>query len=76
MWLICICIIISFVITLKDILGSERETGEDLGEHQLLALHQLDQLDFEERDGVIANFKQSGKLHIQGRRRRLGLFLL
>jgi len=34
---------------LKDILGSEREIDEHLDGHELLAMHQLDQLDFEER---------------------------
>ena len=61
---------------LKDILGSERETNEYLDGHELLALHQLDQLDFEERDVVMADFQRMGKLRIPGRRGGLGSFLL
>jgi len=60
---------------LKDILGSERETDEYLDGHELLALHQLDQLDFEERDVVMADFQRTGKLQIQGRKGSLGSFL-
>jgi len=60
---------------LKDILGSERETDEYLDGHELLALHQLDQLDFEERDLVMADFQRKGKLQIQGRKGGLGSFL-
>ena len=61
---------------LKDILGSEREIDEYLDGHELLALHQLDQLDFEERDVVMAGFQRTGKLQIQGRKGGLGSLLL
>jgi hypothetical protein len=63
---------------LKDILGLERETDEYLDGHEL-ALHQLDQLDFEELDVVIADFQRTGKLQIlqiQGRKGGLGSFFL
>jgi hypothetical protein len=39
------------------------------------SLHQLDQLDFDERDVVMANFQRTGKLQIQGRKGGLGSFL-
>ena len=63
---------------LKDILGLERETDEYLDGHELLALHQLDQLDFEERDVVIADFQRTGELQIlqiQGRKGGLHRFV-
>jgi len=59
---------------LKDILGPERETDEYLDGYEILALHQLDQLDFEERDMVMAEFQRSGKLKIQGQKGALGVF--
>jgi hypothetical protein len=60
---------------LKDILGSERETDEYLDGHELLAFHQLDQLDFEERDALMADSQRTGKLQIPGRKGALGSFL-
>ncbi|KIM42350.1 hypothetical protein M413DRAFT_132106 [Hebeloma cylindrosporum] len=59
---------------LKDILGSEREIGEYLDAHELLALHQLDQLDFEERDTVMVAFQRTGKLQMQGGKGGLVVF--
>ena len=56
---------------LKDILGLEHETDEYLDGHELLALHQLD---FEERDVVMADFQRTGKLQIQGRKVRFFYF--
>jgi hypothetical protein len=59
---------------LKDIFDLEPETQEYLDGHKLLALHQLDQLDFEERDVVMADFQRTGKSQIQGRNGGLGSF--
>jgi len=47
-----------------------------LDRHDLLALHQLDKLDFKERDVVVADFQRAGKLQIHGRKGGIGLFLL
>ena len=58
---------------LKDILDLERES---LDGHELLALHQFYQLDFEDRDVVMADFQRTGKLQIQGRKGGLGSFFL
>ena len=63
------------LVALKDVLASERETDEYLDRHELLAMHQLDQLDFEERNVVMADFQRTGKLQIQGRKGGLGSFL-
>ena len=60
----------------KDILSLERETNAYLDGHELLTLHQLDQLDFDECDVVMANFQQTGKLQIQGRKGGLGSFYI
>jgi hypothetical protein len=62
--------------SLKDILGvdSEQQIDEYLNGHDLLAMHQLDQLDFEERDIVKNDLKRTSKLHVQGRKGALGSF--
>jgi hypothetical protein len=55
------------LVCVKGYSRSEREIDEYLDGHELLALHPLDQLDFEEHD-VVADFHRTEKLQIQGRK--------
>ncbi|KAF5311856.1 hypothetical protein D9619_002312 [Psilocybe cf. subviscida] len=50
---------------LEGMLGDEYKISDYLHSHELLGMHQLDQLDFEERDRARAMFLKTGKLNVR-----------
>lgn len=60
------------IASLRDILGKSCRVEDYLDSFELLAAHQLDQLDFEERDTLNASFLEKGKLYVKGHEGPLG----
>jgi hypothetical protein len=60
--------------SLENVLGTSQDVDEYLNAHDLLAMHQLDQVDFDDRDRIRANLIDSGKLEVHGRKGALGAF--
>uniref|UniRef100_A0A8H8CQH4 Rho-GAP domain-containing protein n=1 Tax=Psilocybe cubensis TaxID=181762 RepID=A0A8H8CQH4_PSICU len=53
------------IASLRDILGTSYRVEDYLNSFELLAAHQLDQLDFEERDAFHASLLEKGKIHVK-----------
>ncbi|PPQ81723.1 hypothetical protein CVT25_013447, partial [Psilocybe cyanescens] len=56
------------ISSLRDVLGKSQRVEDYLDAFELLAAHQLDQLDFEERGALNAAFLERGKLDVKGRK--------
>ncbi|KAF8873608.1 hypothetical protein CPB84DRAFT_1798280 [Gymnopilus junonius] len=52
--------------SLSDILGASQEVDEHLDMHELLAAHQLDQLDFEARESAKTALLENSRVVVQG----------
>lgn len=54
--------------SLESVLGAETSTGKYLNAHELLAMHQLDQVDFDDRDRMRAKLIKQGIHDVPGRK--------
>lgn len=63
--------------SLESVLGAEHDIEKSLDAHELLAMHQLDQVDFEDRDRTRMNWTERGRLNTTRGRHTLSMpFLL
>lgn len=60
--------------SLENVFGTSQDVDEYLNAHDLLAMHQLDQVDFDDRDRIRANLINSGRLEVNRQNGALGTF--